>query len=272
MFDWTWGSFGKTHIATLIIAVLINVALFLILRKLSRKKQILILFILSFSGMAAIIYNLVTYNSPWEYLPLDLWALNAILLPFAVLFRRKWSCNLLLLWSLGSYVALILNASMASAKLFSWPFFFYYFPHVLGAGIPLILFALKLVDRDFRTIKSTLAITFTVYTVIHFINVAINSAGIVGPTGELIHVNYMFSIAPTNSLLNFFYLVIPSSYWYMLLAIPVIIIYLGWWYLPELLEYRRRRKGIKAKLKAVDEYYEEYEEEYIEEIIEDKYK
>ena len=272
MFDWTWGSFGKTHIATLIFGVLINVALFLILRKLSRKKQILILFILSFSGISAIIFNLVAWNSPWEYLPLHLCSLNAMLLPFAVLFRKKWCCNLLLLWSLGSYVALILNMSMADAKLLSWPFFFYYFPHVLEAGIPILLFALKLVDRDFKTIKSTLAITFTVYTIIHFINVAINSAGIVGPSGDIIQVNYMFSVTPNNPLLNLFYLIIPSSYWYMFLAIPVIIIYLGWWYLPELLDYRRKTKRLREKLKAVDEYYEEYEEEYIEEIIEDKYK
>lgn len=272
MFDWTWGSFGKIHIATLIFAVIINVALFLILRKLTRKKQILILFILSFAGIGAIIYNLLASNSPWEHLPLHLWSLNAMLLPFAVLFRKKWCCNLLLLWSSGSCIALVFNTNMANVKLFSWQFFFYYFPHVLGVGILILLFALKLVDTDFRTIKTTLAITFTVYTIIHFINVAINSAGIVGPTGEIIQVNYMFSVMPANPLLNLFYLIIPSPYWYMFLSVPIIIIYLGWWYLPDLLDYRRRTKGIRERLKAVDEYYEEYEEEYIEEIIEDKYK
>lgn len=271
MFDLVWGSFGKLHIATLILAVLINVAIFLVLRKLSRKKQILILFILSLSGIAAIIYNLLAWNSPFEYLPLHLCSLNAMLLPFAVLFRKKWSCNLLLLWSLGSYVALVLNMSMAEAKIFSWPFFFYYFPHVLEAGIPLMLFGLKLVEKDFRTIKSTVVITFSVYTVIHFINVAINSANILGPNGDVIKVNYMFSITPDNPLLNFFYLIIPSSYWYMFLVIPIIIIYLGWWYLPELLDYRRKTKSLRRKLKAIDEYYDEYEEEYIEEIIEEKY-
>lgn len=247
MLDITWGTFGALHIATLIIAVLINVALFFILRKLNQKTQILVLFILSFAGIAAIIYNLVTWNSPYEYLPLHLCSLNAMLLPFAVLFRKKWACNLLLLWSLGSYVALILNMGMTEAKIFGWPFFFYYFPHVLEAGIPILLFSLKLVEKDFRTIKSTLAITFSVYTLIHFANVAINSAGIVGPSGDIIQVNYMFSVTPDNPLLNLFYMIIPSPYWYMYLAIPIIVIYLGLWYLPELRIYFKEAKQKKSK-------------------------
>ena len=266
MFDWTWGTFGATHIASLVFAVLINIVLYLVLRKQTRKIQILVLFILSFSGISAIIYNLLAWNSPFEYLPLHLCSLNAMLLPFAVLTRKKWCCNLLLLWSLGSYVALILNMSMTNAQLFSWPFFFYYFPHVLEAGIPIILFALKLVERDPKTIKSTLAITFTVYTIIHFINVAINSAGIIGPNGDVIQVNYMFSITPTNPLLNLFWMIIPHSYWYMFLAIPVIIIYLGWWYLPELLDLNKKKQLQKKRAQSPNGHFEE-EEEYVGDIL-----
>lgn len=237
----TWGSFGLTHIITLVLGVLINVALYFLLKKAPEKVQIGVLFVLSFSGISAIIYNLVTWNSPFEYLPLHLCSLNAMLLPFAVWFRKKWCCNLLLLWSLGSYVALILNMSMAAAELTSWPFFFYYFPHVLEAGIPILLFALKLAEKDPKTIKSTLIITFSVYTVIHFINVAINNAEIVSPNGNLIAVNYMFSVTPNNPVLNLFWSIIPHAYWYMYLAIPVIIIYLGCWYLPELIKARKSK-------------------------------
>ncbi|MBR3845589.1 MAG: YwaF family protein [Clostridia bacterium] len=263
-----WGPmFGTVHIVTLVVAVLINVALYFALSNASRKTQVITLFFLSFAGIAAIIFNLVTWGRPWEYLPLHLCSLNAMLLPFAVLTRKKWACNLLLLWSLGSYIALILHTTggMDQTNLFSWSFVFYYFPHVLEAGIPILLFALKLVDKDHKTIKSTLIITFACYTAIHFINVAINS-GLIGP-GD-IQVNYMFSITPNNPLLQLFWMVIPSSYWYMLLCIPVILLYLGWWYLPELLEYRKHRSIRRAKLKAIDKYYKEYEEEYIEEIIE----
>ena len=237
-----WGSFGATHIATLVLAVLIILALYFVLKKLNQKTQIIILTILSFSGISAIIYNLVTWNSPWEYLPLHLCSLNAMLLPYAVISRKKWACNLLLLWSLGSYVALILNMNMAAAELTDWPFFFYYFPHVLESGIPILLFALKLVEKDYKTIKSTLAITFSVYTIIHFINVAINSAELLGPYGDIIQVNYMFSVTPDNPVLNLFYSIIPHPYWYMYLAIPVIVIYLCIWYMPQIISNIKNKK------------------------------
>ena len=267
-----WGTFSTEHIISLVAAIVINVALYIALMDAKRKTQILVLFILSFAGIAAIIYNLVTWGSPLEYLPLHLCSLNAILLPYAVLTRQKWCCNLLLLWSLGSYVAPILNHSMAEATIFSMPFNFYYFPHVLEAGIPILLFKLNLVKRDYKCIKSTLIITFICYTLIHFANVAINSGNHLDAAGNLIQVNYMFSITPTNPLLDLFWLLIPSSYWYMYLAVPVIIAYLAFWYLPELLDLYKSKKALRAKKKAIREYYDEYEEEYVEEIIDKKFK
>ena len=85
-----WGPmFGALHIATLVIAVLINVALYFALSNASRKTQVITLFFLSFAGIAAIIFNLVTWGRPWEYLPLHLCSLNAMLLPFAVLTRKN---------------------------------------------------------------------------------------------------------------------------------------------------------------------------------------
>ena len=150
-----WGpTFGAVHIVTLAVAIIINLILYAWLSRSSRKVQIITLFFLSFAGIAAIIFNLVTWGRPWEYLPLHLCSLNAMLLPFAVLTRKKWACNLLLLWSLGSYIALILHTTggMDQTNIFSLPFVFYYFPHVLEAGIPILLFALKLVDKDHKTI------------------------------------------------------------------------------------------------------------------------
>ena len=220
MFGWTWGTFGTTHFVTLIAAIALIFAIYVWLHDESRRKQIVVLFFLSLSGIAAIIYNLVAWGTPWEYLPLHLCSLNAMLLPYAVLTRKKWACNLLLLWSLGSYVALILNYNMADAKLLSAPFFFYYFPHVLEAGIPILLFKLDLVKRDPKCIKSTLSITFICYTIIHVINVAINN-GIIGPGN--IDVNYMFSYAPDNPLLQFFWMLIPHRYFYMFLIIFIML-------------------------------------------------
>ena len=81
-----WGCFGIVHIATLVLAVVIIAGLYFALRRASRKAQTIVLGILSFSGIAAIIYNLVTWGSPIEYLPLHLCSINAILLPIVVFF------------------------------------------------------------------------------------------------------------------------------------------------------------------------------------------
>jgi uncharacterized membrane protein YwaF len=272
MFNYSWGSFGKIHIATLIFAVVFNLLLFLVLKNKRRKFQIISLFLISFAGIAAIAYNFIDSGSLYESLPLEFWALNALILPLAVLFRKKWICNLSLIWSLGSILALVFNSEMARVKVFTWGFFFYYMPHVLCAGIPLILFGLRLVSLDFKTIKSTLLITLAAYTFTHFVNVAINSAEFVNAAGEIIKVNYMNSVYPTNKFFNFLYIILPSPYWYMFLTLPIIFFFLIWWYLPDMLDYLRTTKGLRSRLRALDEYYKEYEEEYIDEIIKEKYE
>ena len=90
-----WGTFGIVHIASLLLATAAMVGLYYILRTCSQKLQTIILGILSFAGIAAIVYNLIRWNSPWEYLPLHLCSLNALVLPFAVLLRSKVLGNLL---------------------------------------------------------------------------------------------------------------------------------------------------------------------------------
>ena len=57
----------------------------------------------------------------------------------------------------------------------------------------------------------------------------------------------------------------------MVLTLPAVALYIVYWYLPEILDDRRRRKPLRKKLKDIDEYYEEYENEYIDEIIDEKY-
>ena len=130
----TWGSFGATHIATLIFAAAIIFGLHFALRKAGRKLQIAVLGILSFSGIAAIIFNLLAWNSPLEYLPLHLCSINALLLPIVVFTRSKTLGNLLLVWCLGALAALVVNMAQAEYVLTSWTFVFYYFPPVLEFG------------------------------------------------------------------------------------------------------------------------------------------
>lgn len=251
----TWGSFGVVHIFTLFLAAAINVGLYFLLKKAPKKVQIGVLGVLSFSGIAAIIFNLVTWGSPLEYLPLHLCSITAILLPIAVLTRNKQIGNMLLLWCIGAMFALIVNSGQANFEVFSWTFGFYYFPHVLELGIPIILFKLGLIEKDYRCIGSTLLLTMLIYTGVHCVNVGLNSYfvanNVLDYAGNLIQVNYMFSFTPENPLLQLFYKLIPYKYWYMYLVIPVIAAYLSVVYLPEIvaewktrIAHQQARKGI----------------------------
>ena len=165
-----WGTFGITHILTLILSILIVVGLFFILRNRSEKTKIITLFILSLSGICAIIYNLIVWKSPLEYLPLHMCSINAIILPIAILTRNKTIGNLLILWSLGALIALLLNYQAANYELLSWTFVIYYFPHTLEFGIPILL---KIIYWIGKVILFRLIICFLFHLIILFYNYCI---------------------------------------------------------------------------------------------------
>ena len=242
-----WGSFGVVHIATLILAMLIILGLYFALRKASRKTQTIVLGVLSFSGICAIIFNLVVWGSPIEYLPLHLCSINAILLPIVVFTRNKTLGNLLLVWCLGALAALVVNMAQSEYEIFSWTFVFYYFPHVLEFGIPILLFSLGIIEKHPKYIPSTLGITMLIYTGVHFCNLGINayltSNIVLDYAGNLIQVNYMYSIVPENPLLAIFKQIIPFDYWYMYMIVPILAIYLGIVYLPQILQNRKKKKA-----------------------------
>lgn len=243
----TWGFFSIGHIVSLILAIGIIAGLYFALKKASDRVKITVLGILSFAGIGAIIYNLIVWNSPLEYLPLHLCSLNAMVLPFAVFTRNKTLNNLLLLWSIGALFALVINVSVSSVEIFSWTFVFYYFPHVLELGIPILMFLLGLAKKDVKCIISTVGITIGAYTIIHLINLWINSYAIknniVDWAGNVIKVNYMYSIYPDNPLLNLFYSIIPHQYWYMYLAVLVVILYLGLMYLNDIIASIKNKRN-----------------------------
>ena len=231
----TWGFFTPFHITTLILAAAALVGLHFILRGKPPRVQIAVLFCLSLSGVAAIIYNLVRWNDPLWNLPLHLCSINAMLLPVAVLTQNKTIGNLLLVWCLGALAALVLNYDVADDSFFSEQVVVYFFPHVFEFGIPLLLFSLKLIEKDPRCIGSTMGITMVIYTVVYGINKLI------------IHffpdknVNYMFSMRPNNPLVEWFYSIIPYEYWYMYLVLPIVFVYLCIVYSPEIVRKVRGR-------------------------------
>lgn len=238
-----WGTFTLTHIATLILAAAILAALYFALRKASQKVQIGVLGVLSFSGIFAIIYNLVAWDNPIAYLPLHLCSINAMILPVAVFTRNKTLGNLLLVWCLGALAALVLNFEMTETLLFGPAFNVYYFPHIMEFGIPLLMIKLGLVKKDPRCIGSTMAISMGIYTVVHFLNLLINSY--CTTAGIDYFANYMFSLEPINPLVALFHKVIPYSYWYMYMVLPIVFVYLVMVYAPELI------RGYKAKRAAL---------------------
>lgn len=240
-----WGSFGIVHISSLILAAAMIVALYFGLRKASRKTQTIVLGVLSFSGIAAIVFNLVAWGSPLEYLPLHLCSINAILLPIVVFTKNKTMGNLLLVWCLGALAALVVNMAQAEYELASWIFVFYFFPHVLEFGIPILLFMLGLIEKHPKYILSTIAITMVIYTGVHLVNVGLNgwlaANNMLDYAGNLIQVNYMYSIVPENPLLALFKQVIPYDYWYMYMIVPILVVYLAIVYLPQILSIRKAK-------------------------------
>ncbi len=241
-----WGSYGIVHIVTLLLSAAIIIGLYFLLKNRSDKTKTVVLFILSFSGISAIIFNLVTWGSPIEYLPFHMCSITAMLLPFAVITKNKVINNLLLLWCVGALIALVLNQAQANFEIFSWTFFFYYFPHTLEVGIPILMFALKLTEKKLIYIPTTLALTAAIYTGVHLINVWLNNYAaannIVDWAGNIVKLNYMYSVDPTNPVLQLMYNLIPHPYWYMFVATPFIVLYLGIVYLPEIIRAIRAKK------------------------------
>ena len=239
-----WGTFGAVHIVSLLISAAIIVGLYFLLKNRSEKVQRITLFVLSFSGIVAILYNLLKWNSPLEYLPFHMCSINALILPIAVITKNKVLGNLLLVWCIGALLALVVNFAQANYEIFSMTFVIYFFPHTLEFGIPILLFAFGLVKFKPKYVLTTVALTFVIYTGVHFINLALNeyclANNILNPSGNLVQVNYMYSITPANPVLDLFWSWLPFPYWYMYFGLIIIAVYEGvlclCWYL------KRRKK------------------------------
>lgn len=241
-----WGSFGIVHIASLVIAAGMIFGLYFLLRSLPERVRYWSLFALSLAGIAAIIFNLVAWGSPLEYLPFHMCSITAMLLPVVVLTRNRYLGNLLLVWCLGALIALIMNQAQANFVIPSATFFFYYIPHTLEFAVTVYLFKFGYVKKDYRCIPVTVGLTVGIYTVVHLINVALNhyytTNEIVDAYGNIVQSNYMFSTDPNIPILQLFYKVIPYDYWYMYMAVIVVVVYLAVLYAPQIVRAARAKK------------------------------
>ena len=253
-FSMLWGTFTLTHFITLAIGLLLILGLYGLGRLLKDPYRKWVYFGFSLLGYGAIIFNLVMWHSPLEYLPLELCSFNAMILPIVVLSKNKVLGNCLLLWSLGALIALIVNNGAANFDIFSWTFFWYYFPHVIEFGLPILLVRFGYIELKAKYIATTMGITLVLYTLVYFCNVGLNryfaQNDIRDYKGDLIQVNYMFSICGKNEinpLVIFLHSIIPFNYWHMYLAAPVILLYLGSIYYVHYLVGKHKQKKLEDK-------------------------
>lgn len=226
------GTFGLTHYLSLLFVVIINAVLYFILKALKEPYRKWVAFLVSLLGIAAIIYNLVKWNSPLEYLPLELCSFNAIILPIFILTKSKTLGNTLILWSLGALMALVLNHGASNFDIYGEVFFFYFYPHAIEFGLPIILVLLGYIKLESKYIFSTIGLTALIYTFTHLMNVLVNNYcienNVLDYAGNVIQVNYMYSISPNGlPILTTFKEWIPYDYWYMYPILPIILVYLG---------------------------------------------
>lgn len=220
-----WGSYTPAHFVTLALFPLTVLALYFLLRRRRARTQKIVLTLCSLWGIAAIIYNLVSWGRPLEYLPLHLCSLTAILLPLAVLTEKPLFQNMLPLFGIGAAFAVICNQGAANFRITTWVFVFYYVPHLFECSVPIVLMLLRRFSPSPRYILPVMGTTFGIYTLVHFCNLAVNRLllfqGVTDGSGKPATVNYMFSLAPEGiPPLEFFWRLIPHPYFYMLLAVP----------------------------------------------------
>lgn len=241
-----WGSFGIVHLGSLALAAGLIFGLYFLLKLLPEKARFYALLALSFAGIVAIVYNLLAWGSPLEYLPFHMCSIAAILLPIAVISRNKYVGNLLLVWCLGSLLAVVVNSAQAHYIIPSAAFFIYYIPHVLEFAVVIYLFKFGYIKKDWHCMPVTVGLTVAIYTVVHLINVALNAYAsanqIVDYAGNILTFNYMFSMMPNNPLFELFWSIIPYPYWYMYGAVVILVVYLTALYLPQMLKDIRKKK------------------------------
>ena len=242
-----WGTpFHTVHLITLAIAAALIVGFYFLLKYLPERARYICMLVLSFSGVVAIVYNLAAWGSPLEYLPFHMCSIAAILLPIAVITRNRYVGNLLLVWCLGSILALVFTDAQAGYEILSPAFFIYYVPHVFEFAVSIYLFAFGYVKKDYKCIPMTVGLTVGIYTVVHFINLALNHYcavnNVVDSAGNVLTFNYMFSMEPTTSISFLFWNIIPYTYWYMYGAVGILVVYLVVMYLPQMIKTVKDRK------------------------------
>ncbi len=245
-----WGApFGIVHLITLAVAAVLIIGFYFLFKYLPERIRYIGLLALSLPGILGIIYNLIAWGSPLEYLPFHMCSIASILLPIAVISLNRHVGNLLLVWCLGSILALIFTDAQAGYEIPSAVFFIYYVPHVFEFAVTIYLFAFGYIKKDYKCIPVTVGLTVAIYTAVHLVNLALNHYcavnNIVDYEGNVLTFNYMFSMTPTTSIFQLFWNILPYEYWYMYVAVVILVVYLVVLYLPQIIRAAKEKKAAK---------------------------
>ncbi len=232
------GFLGERHLVSLGIYFAFALLLYLFLRKRSVRVRRTVLGILSFAGLPALVWYPLACGDLLRFLPLELCSFTALLLPAAVLTGDRKLNNVLLLWSFGSFCAILLNPLETAWSPGDTEFWMFYAPHAAEAAVPPLMFALGLAEKDPRCIPVSVGSTFAAYTFSHACNRLINA--FYARTGSPCRVNYMFAERPENPVLDACWRLVPVPYLYALVLLPGVVLLLLLLYIPQIAGKKRK--------------------------------
>lgn len=184
----------------------------------------------------------------WYNLPFHLCTLNGFVIPFVALTQNKRLGNSILLWSFGALGALIFNLSETDLYTYNLDLWLYFLPHLIEVSLPIAMILLKIVKFDYKNMVSTLILTFSIYTIVHFINVGIEKYFLVH-LNQVVYPNYFFSMNHCNSpFLVFFWNILPYRYFYLLLILPLIFILFAIIYGHQIINVIKEKRNRKKKM------------------------
>ena len=247
--------FGTFHILTLVSAIALPILLYLILRKSSDKTKRIVLGFFSFINVSLLIYEIFREGTILNDLPLHMCSITGLLVPVLLLTKNKRLGNMLILWCVGAFGALIFSFETEKMTTENPAVWVYYLTHLFQFALPVAIMALKIVELDYKTIPSTLLLTVLIYTIVHLINLTLTEIFIVY-FNKKVWINYMFSMFydPNNVFLNFLWNLLPYRYFYMYTILPAVLLFLLIIYHRQLIRAIKERKIKKEESKLNIDY------------------
>ena len=229
-----WGFFTPTHILTLVLAAVTLTALYYGLRNRSAKIQTAVLFVLSLSGIAAIVFNLLRWGSPLEYLPLHLCSVNLFLIAWHAFRPTKTLDNFLYVACIPGALAALLFPSWTKLPPTALMHIHSFTFHILLVCYPAMLLAGRDLHPDVKVMPKVLLLLACL-------------AGVAAITNAILDTNYMYlAEAETGNPLYWFEKNMGSHYWGFAVILPLLVLIM---YAPQLF---RIMKSVFRKRHAMD--------------------